>query len=62
MIQRKGRVGRVKIGRVFVMYTKGCIDEKYLFVSRSKEKRMKYAIDESKEFLESRKQKNLGDF
>ncbi|MDD4352940.1 MAG: DEAD/DEAH box helicase family protein [Candidatus Nanoarchaeia archaeon] len=62
MIQRKGRVGRVKIGRVFVMYTKGCIDEKYLFVSRSKEKRMKYAIDEAKEFLESRKQKNLGDF
>jgi Fanconi anemia group M protein len=62
MIQRKGRIGRVKIGRVFVLYTKGCIDEKYLFVSRAKEKRMKYAIDEAKEFIEDRKQKNLGDF
>jgi len=62
MIQRKGRVGRVKIGRVFVMYTKGCIDEKYLFVSRAKEKRMKYAIDDAKELLVKKRQKNLGDF
>jgi Fanconi anemia group M protein len=62
MIQRKGRVGRVNIGKVFVLYTKGCIDEKYLFVSKYKEKRMKYAISEAKEFIESKKQKSLGDF
>jgi len=62
MIQRKGRVGRVKIGKVFVLYTKGCIDEKYLFVSRAKENRMKYAIMDAKDSLDSKKQKNLGDF
>lgn len=62
MIQRKGRVGRINIGKVFVLYTKGCIDEKYLFVSRAKEKRMSYAISEAKEFINAKKQKSLGDF
>jgi ERCC4-related helicase len=62
MIQRKGRVGRVNIGKVFILYTKGCIDEKYLFVSRSKERRMGQAINDAKEFIEGKKQKNLGDF
>lgn len=62
MIQRRGRVGRTKIGKVMVMYTKGCIDEKYLYVSRAKEKRMNYAIEDVKEVLNNRKQKSLGDF
>ncbi len=62
MIQRRGRVGRTKIGKVLVMYTKGCIDEKYLYVSLAKEKRMRFAIDDVKEELKERKQKKLGEF
>lgn len=62
MIQRKGRVGRVKIGKIMVLYTKDCIDEKYLFVAKAKERRMKNAIDDAKFVLEKKKQKNLGDF
>jgi Fanconi anemia group M protein len=62
MIQRKGRVGRTKVGKVMMMYTKGGIDEKYLYVSRAKEKRMAYAIEDVKEVLNGLKQKNLGDF
>ncbi|MDD2678414.1 MAG: DEAD/DEAH box helicase family protein [Candidatus Nanoarchaeia archaeon] len=62
MIQRKGRVGRVKIGRIIVLYTKGCIDEKYLFVGRAKEKKMKFAISDAKDALIAGRQKKLGDF
>ncbi|MBN1923852.1 MAG: DEAD/DEAH box helicase family protein [Nanoarchaeota archaeon] len=62
MIQRRGRVGRTKVGKVLVMYTKGCIDEKYLYVSNAKEKKMKYAIEDVKESLNNLKQKRLGDF
>ena len=33
-IQRKGRIGRTRIGRVYVLITKGCLDEKYYWASR----------------------------
>jgi Fanconi anemia group M protein len=62
MIQRKGRVGRVRAGKVFVMYTKGCIDEKYLFISRAKEKRLRGAVNDAKDLLESKRQKSLEDY
>ncbi len=61
MIQRKGRVGRTKIGNVIVMYTKGCIDEKYYYVSKYKEKKMKKAINDLKEEMNN-DQKKLGEF
>ncbi|PIU62723.1 hypothetical protein COX58_00240 [archaeon CG_4_10_14_0_2_um_filter_Archaea_38_6] len=62
MIQRRGRVGRTKVGKVLVMYTKDCIDEKYLYVSRAKEKMMKTAINNVKEVIKSRKQRRIEDF
>lgn len=62
MIQRRGRVGRTKVGKVIVMYTKGCIDEKYLYVGKAKEKRMKYAIENVQDSLKEKKQRKLGDF
>ncbi|MDD5441636.1 MAG: helicase-related protein, partial [Candidatus Omnitrophica bacterium] len=62
MIQRRGRVGRVKIGKIIVLYTKGCIDEKYLFVARAKEKRMGSAIDDAIKLLKKSRQKGLKDF
>ncbi|MDE1871602.1 MAG: DEAD/DEAH box helicase [Candidatus Micrarchaeota archaeon] len=40
-IQRKGRAGRVKFGRIFILVTKGTKDETYLFISRVKERRMR---------------------
>ncbi len=43
-VQRRGRVGRAKAGKVFVLITKGTVDEKYKWVSYYKEKRMKQAI------------------
>jgi len=40
-VQRKGRVGRAKAGEIYVLITKGTIDEKYHWIAFYKEKRMK---------------------
>ncbi len=45
-IQRRGRTGRMDIGEVLILYTKGTIDEAYLWVSRAKERKMYKALDE----------------
>ncbi len=45
-VQRKGRVGRAKTGKVYVLITKGTIDEKYYWSSYYKEKRMSRALKE----------------
>jgi Fanconi anemia group M protein len=44
-VQRKGRVGRAKTGNVYVLITKGTVDEKYKWVAYYKEKRMRKAIN-----------------
>lgn len=62
MIQRKGRVGRTSIGKIIVLYTKDCIDEKYLYVSDARERNMEYAINNAKKILKANKQKNLKDY
>jgi ERCC4-related helicase len=54
-IQRKGRVGRTKIGEIYVMITKGTSDEAYYWVAVHKERKMQ-------ETLEDMKQQKLGDF
>ena len=41
MIQRKGRIGRTNFGEIYILITKGTIDEKYYWISRYKEKKMK---------------------
>lgn len=39
-IQRRGRAGRVDFGRVIILVAKGTRDERYLLISRMKERRM----------------------
>lgn len=51
-IQRKGRAGRMKLGRIFILMTKNTKDETYLFISRIKEKRMRDNIMRIKERLD----------
>jgi Fanconi anemia group M protein len=43
-IQRRGRVGRHSLGRVFVLITRETRDEAYYWTSQSKEKRMKKTL------------------
>lgn len=40
-IQRKGRTARIKAGKVYILITKGTIDEAYYWSSRHKEKKMR---------------------
>jgi len=44
-VQRRGRVGRARTGEIYVLITKGTVDEKYKWVAHYKEKRMKEAIN-----------------
>ncbi|MBU5575461.1 MAG: DEAD/DEAH box helicase [Candidatus Aenigmatarchaeota archaeon] len=46
MIQRRGRVGRTKVGKIVFLITKNTRDEANYYVSRRKEKRMKYILKE----------------
>jgi ERCC4-related helicase len=50
-IQRKGRVGRLRYGRVIILVTLGTRDEAYLMISRIKEKRMHEIVMQVKEKL-----------
>lgn len=47
-IQREGRIGRINIGKVYVLITKDTIDEKYYWVSFHKRKNMKKVLDKMK--------------
>lgn len=44
-IQRRGRIGRVNIGQIYLLITKGTIDEKYYWSAYHKEKRMKLLLE-----------------
>lgn len=48
-IQRRGRTGREKEGKVHILMTKGTIDEAYYWSTRHKEKKMKIVIDNLKQ-------------
>jgi len=62
-IQRKGRTGRRREGRIVVLVTKGTRDEKYYWISLRKEKLMYERIKELKEQLKKRQgQKSLVSF
>lgn len=41
MIQRKGRTGRKHSGEMFILMTKGTLDESYYWSSQRKEKAMR---------------------
>ncbi len=63
MIQRKGRVGRTKFGKIYLLLTKKTSDEAYFWTATRKERGMKKSIKEmEKELEKSRIQKGLGDF
>lgn len=47
-IQRRGRTGRKKEGKVFVLMAEGTRDEGYYWAERSKEKSMKVSLDKIK--------------
>jgi ERCC4-related helicase len=51
-IQRKGRTGRIKFGRIIILVTKGTKDETYLFISRVKERRMRDNIMKIKDRMD----------
>jgi len=62
-IQRRGRVGRVKIGKIIFLLTRGTRDEANYWVSKRKERKMKQILREMKqEIKEKKKQKSLTDF
>jgi ERCC4-related helicase len=63
MIQRKGRVGRTKFGKVYLLVTKKTADESYYWTASRKERGMKKSIKTVEDGLkEERKQRSLGDF
>jgi len=51
VIQRRGRTARIKPGKLILLITKKTRDETFYYVSKSKEKRMKTAINKIKEDL-----------
>ncbi|MGC8676345.1 MAG: helicase-related protein [Candidatus Micrarchaeia archaeon] len=53
-IQRRGRTGRFRAGDVFILVAKGTKDEVYLFVSRSRERKIASLLSSVNRKLESR--------
>ena len=52
-IQRRGRAGRMRYGRIFIMVARGTKDEAYLFVSMHRELKMRDNLLKAKMALES---------
>ncbi len=52
-IQRRGRIGRVNIGKVYLLITKDTIDEKYYWSSLHKERRMADLLNNLRDDLNS---------
>ena len=58
-IQRRGRVGRAKIGKVIFLQTKDTRDESYFYAAQQKERRMKTIL---REMQKGSSQSNLDSF
>lgn len=62
-IQRRGRVGRSKFGKVIFLITRGTRDEANFYIAKRKEKKMKEILSEMKHDFEGQnEQKKLGEF
>ncbi|MFH1200304.1 MAG: helicase-related protein [Candidatus Micrarchaeota archaeon] len=57
-IQRRGRTGRAKEGKVIVLITKGSKDEAFLWISRRKEQQMRQVIGEIREEQRNKRNKD----
>ena len=54
-IQRRGRTGRKKEGKVYILMAEGTRDEAYYWVEKNKERQMKQSLKKIKESLEDSK-------
>ncbi|RMG37584.1 MAG: DEAD/DEAH box helicase [Methanobacteriota archaeon] len=61
-IQRSGRTGRKREGKVIILAAKNTRDEGFYWASRAKRSQLNDVIAEVKNELEGQKQKNLDDF
>jgi ERCC4-related helicase len=61
-IQRSGRTGRTKPGKVVFLIAKGTRDEWYFWSAHNKEKRMRTILKDLKENENQNKSKNLSDY
>jgi Fanconi anemia group M protein len=59
-IQRRGRIGRTNIGKVYTLITKDTVDEKYHWAAFHKERRMHQALSDLKEEIEDPQKKLTG--
>jgi Fanconi anemia group M protein len=48
-IQRRGRTGRTRMGKVTVLMAEGTVDEAYYYSSRRKEERMRHLLENVKQ-------------
>lgn len=62
LIQRSGRTGRSREGRVVLLIAEGTRDETYFWVSRNKRRQMKENVEEVKTELLAQNQTSLNDF
>ncbi len=53
-IQRRGRVGRINFGKVYILVTKDTSDQTYYYVARRKERKMRKIIDDMKKEKQKR--------
>jgi Fanconi anemia group M protein len=58
-IQRRGRVGRTKVGKIIFLLTRNTRDEGYYWIAQRKERRMKEIL---KDMQNKNEQQNIGDF
>lgn len=61
-IQRRGRTGRKKEGKMFVLMAEGTRDEGYYWAEKTREKNMKDSLKRMKNNIEDSKQKDLFSF
>lgn len=59
MIQRRGRVGREKPGKIYILITKGTRDQAYYWASYHKERRMRGILERMKKNNKMKEQKDL---
>ncbi len=61
-IQRRGRVGRTRLGKIIILIARKTRDEAYYWTAHRKERVMKKTLYEMKGEAEGKRQKSLSDF